>query len=489
MTFAKGGKRFFDDSRMIMVFVLFLTLALSEGVILAIQSEWYGMPIIGTKAFLIVIMLGDLWFHVFCIRAFAIKEKDLKASYQKQKDNHITNLQPFWSVFDIDDNKLMYIDGRMGMLVFMKHGYVYGRPPQHKATHFNGLTQFIGELSLKGYEIRHFNLAVVDANTEGLDSLQIGMASMRTTPLYAYQSAVYDYVREVCKQVSTVEHEYYLVLGNTMNHILNLETDVTTAMTHLQGTLMTNVHIATPKEIYEFIQKYYNITYTDVRKLMSTQVYGSDKKLIKVLESYYDEPEPEEVEIKEEAVTPEADLMLERLLEEQKEADAKAMYLMGKVILDIEDQEPEKPKQEEQEESGGLLGLPSGGQEGLPSGGQEGLSEGNQKGLPEGNQKGLSEPKPVEPESLTGIGTQWEADLDLDDLDEEEEAEPEIPRKPIVQLAPRKPVIQEEQVVPGEQRSTAKETSSVGVRAEPTSAFEGSALEESDLDEIDLDEM
>lgn len=314
---------------------------------MAIHSDWYGIPFLGSQPCLVILMLADLFLHIFLVRVFVIREKELKASYQKQRDNHITSLKPFWSVFDIDDRKLMYIDGRVGTLVFMKHGYVYGRHPKHRDTHFTGLTYFIGELSLKGYEIRHFNIAVVDPNTIGLDKIQANMGDIRNTPLYSYQTALYNYVRDVCKQVSTVEYEYYLVIGNTMSHILNLEEDVRMAMGQLRGTLMTDIKLADTKEIYRFLQQYYNITYADVRKLMSSQVYGDKRKLITVLENYYSElekPAPKPVQKPAPKPAPVQDDFLAQLLAAEKEADATALYVMGKVLLDEESQPEQEAK-------------------------------------------------------------------------------------------------------------------------------------------------
>lgn len=342
-TFAKVGKRFFTDSRLVLLFGLLITLALSEGFLVALNSELYGMPIVGTQAFMIFTMIADVWLHVFLARVFVVKEKDLKASYQKWRDNHITTLKPFWSVFDIEDGKLMYIDGRVGMLVYMKHGFVYGRPPQHRLTHYHGVTQFMGELSLKGYELRQFNLQVVDPNTDGLDKLQAGMARIRNTPLYNYQKAVYNHVRDVCQKVSTVEHEYYLVIGNTMAHILNIDADVRAAMGYLQGTLMTGIHTATNAEVYEFIQVYNNITYADVKKLKTSQVYGGESKLIKVLEVYYSDDEVARLAVEKikkpevPVVSAEVSDIVAKLLKDEQEADSQVFSVISTIYCDEDD--------------------------------------------------------------------------------------------------------------------------------------------------------
>ena len=293
MTFVKAGKKYFTDGRMLILFLLFLGDCLCSGVLISVHSTWYAIPVIGQKWFLGVAMLALQGCFLFVARIFVIQEKQLKASYVKQRNHHITNLEPFWSIFDIDQGRILYIDGRVGRLIALRHGHKYGRPPKHRSMHFTRLTNFIGELAKKGYELKYYNIEVSDPNTRGLNRIQGSLDQFRHSKLYKVESLRLDYIRNVCKKVSDIEYEYYLVIANTMTHVTHMDEDIRIATQQLKGTLYDGIKICDEPDIFQFITLYYGIRFADIATLMSNQVFDTGEPLITVMENFFEEEEEE----------------------------------------------------------------------------------------------------------------------------------------------------------------------------------------------------
>lgn len=296
LTLDNSNREFFSEGSWILLGCLILLQGILNVGVIALYNNNKYLNVIGTPVFLILGLIFVNWFCIFIIRKTVFKEKLLIRIYKDAKEYSVTNLSKFWGIYNIDDTRLMFVDGRIGTIIGMERGYKYGRPAGFEKVHYDCVTRFLREFLKNGYSIKYYNRSVNDANLDPLNDIERSIARMKGTGVYTIESAVIRHYRAITTTLADSEKEYYLITCRDINRINNLDQVCADAMSILGDSMYIGIHRLNEHELYGFIQDYYGLKYINVAGLIRDVFKRNNKRLVAIQEIIYQDSLDRDIE-------------------------------------------------------------------------------------------------------------------------------------------------------------------------------------------------
>lgn len=240
---------------------------------------WYATPF-----FLIPLDFVITYSIIWVVRKVIFKENDLLKAYESNKINEIADLSFLWDIFNIEDNRIYYLNGYVAAVVQFKHGYIYDRPDMHKDIHRKTVQQAIGSIARRGYHFKYYNREVKDSNLEPLYKTKDMIAKEAGSRPFNLITDILNHVERVCTDIGTIEVETYVVIATDMYTIQGLDLAIEEMIAATRNGLFTFAERLDNDEIYNFICSLYDITSIDSDHILSRKFKNSNLQVVKQLE-------------------------------------------------------------------------------------------------------------------------------------------------------------------------------------------------------------
>lgn len=249
--------------------------------------KWTASPL-----FLIPLDLALLYFIVWLVRKFVFKEGQLLKAYRDNKNNQVSDLGFMWDIFNIEHNRIYYLNGYVGAVVQFRHGYIFDRPELHRDIHRQTIQQAIGSLAKKGYQFRFYNREVKDSNLDSLYETKRKISKNAGSDSYNLITDILNHTERVCTDIATIEVETYVVIATDMYTIQGLDVAVEEMIAATRNGLYTFAERMDDVQIYNFICNLYGITSINVDDILSRKFRDKQLQVVRELEVYRDASVP-----------------------------------------------------------------------------------------------------------------------------------------------------------------------------------------------------
>lgn len=248
-----------------------------------------GLTWTASPLFLIPLDLALLYFILWIVRKFVFKENQLLKAYKNNKNNQVSDLGFMWDIFNIEHDRIYYLNGYVGAVVQFRHGYIFDRPELHRDIHRQSIQQAIGSLARKGYQFRFYNREVKDSNLTTLYETKRKISKNAGSDSYNLITDILNHTERVCSNIATIEVETYVVIATDMYTIQGLDVAVEEMIAATRNGLYTFAERMDDIQIYNFICNLYGTTSINVDNILSRKFRDRQLQVVRELEVYRDD--------------------------------------------------------------------------------------------------------------------------------------------------------------------------------------------------------
>lgn len=258
------------------------------GVIIAlsISNSFMFSPILGSKPFLIIMILIAFYIATLFLRKFVFKEKELMRLYAEMLEHEITTLNNIWEIFIIENNVASFYDSSSKVFLKCESGFTVSRPPNHESQHRDKVRDFIAYLTKRGYSIDYYNYKNRDANVAPLDNTEKLIRRNKNKVLQDYGATLLKKCRTLGSVCEESKVEYWVVTAPDVGSSAYLEASVEVAASILQGSVYTNIQICGESDIVEFLELVFKIKGINITEMTSGQLIETSQKIIRIVKTY-----------------------------------------------------------------------------------------------------------------------------------------------------------------------------------------------------------
>lgn len=159
-------------------------------------------------------------------------------------------------------------DGRVGVIIRLKHGYIYNRPPAHEQSHREQCQEALAFLLRSGYYVSYYNREIQDSNLEPLKATKANLDAFKETEMYNDLQAIIQHITYVCSNVAFSEEEYYLIIANNQHTIEQLDKAVHHFSLTLQGSLYLECKQLDNEELMKFPMMLFGLQFINNDQLL-----------------------------------------------------------------------------------------------------------------------------------------------------------------------------------------------------------------------------
>lgn len=317
---AFGGAQFVSISAAVVVAVL-----LQVG-LLTFYADNHGFNFFANGFILVAFDIAALYFILWILRKFVFKEDQLLRAYEATKTNEVSDLSLMWDIFNIENNRICFVNGYVATVVRLQHGYVYDRPERHTEMHRECIKNAIAFLNRKGYWFRYYNREVKETNLEPLYKTERLLEQDKGTDFYNLETDIINHVKKLCTSIASTELELYMIIAPDIYTIQDIDIATEEFMSHLKGSLFTFSKRLDTDELYKFMCDYYDLQSIDVDKILKQKYRDTTINVVNVVDVVMEEPVESDVEEQSEEVD-EVFLEYQRMLEESQNKQEDDIYL------------------------------------------------------------------------------------------------------------------------------------------------------------------
>ena len=271
-----SGKQIIGFVIAVLVFILLQVLAVRVNDILTTRTSLH----------LLIAVLADIaltYFLIFLIRKIVLKEDELMRNYAYSLDLQQTDIGFCWDIFAIKEDRIFYVNGVQAKIVCLSHGYLLDRPENQETLHRDSIKNALSVLTRQGYKFLYYNREVKDSNLGSLNATERRLHKYRDYPVYQPAYDIIKHTYKACSTIATVEHEYYVILADTMETIRKLDFVTEEFLHNLHGGIYVKREVLDNAGVWDFITQLYGISYIDTSSLLSKKFEDADLHLVDIV--------------------------------------------------------------------------------------------------------------------------------------------------------------------------------------------------------------
>ena len=243
---------------MVMAFILFII------VLYAIGQQGKGADI--------WLYLGLWLIGAFYIGRFVIfEEKAQKKNMQNLKKYAVTTPALFWNIPFVKDTQdgaiVIYADGKVGVIVKFERDTISGLDSDAKENHFDAVSDFIREITLKGYS--HMMMDIMEPSGEDprFKEMDREASNSDNKSIRKFMESQVGYIKNLARN-SLYDNEYYLIYTFDTSKIDNILSDVVRAVNIAMDGCYIGYKILRKSAIVKFIQQEDNVKFFNINDAM-----------------------------------------------------------------------------------------------------------------------------------------------------------------------------------------------------------------------------
>lgn len=287
LTLDNSTKSTFGEKQMLASAALVIAFVFIQIGVIIVHSNYAGIYWYASLWFLVPLDIVATYILVWIFRKAIMHENMLLKVYATNKAKEVTDLGFMWDIFDIKGNKIYYINGRVGTVVDVQHGYIFDRPTNHPDLHRATIRKAMGDLENRGYLVNYYNREVKDSNLEPLYKTERLLQHERGSSVYNLGMDILNHTKAVCRNIATIEHEYFLIIAPDMYTIQSIDQAAEEFVNNLKGGLYNFIKRLSGLEILEWFCMLYGVKFIDTAKLLSNKFKYEEMRLVTVLETIH----------------------------------------------------------------------------------------------------------------------------------------------------------------------------------------------------------
>lgn len=245
-------------------------------------------PLTGGGVALVVIVTTVV--YQFILRYVVIEERYFYRMYKKMQENKNPKSDIFWNIASIRESSrgsiLMFADLKIGVMIKLDKDSIIGKDEQFEEAHFDAISDFYKEISLRQYEFVQLNLmeqAGKDPRIAKLDDLVVNCENKNVSKLIELQLG---YLKSITR-ATLYETDYVLIYTKDINKMDQIIDDVEDIVYKILDGAFIGYEILNLNDVVDIHKEIYGVSYFDASEAAMNTFRNSNfkvKKAIQLLE-------------------------------------------------------------------------------------------------------------------------------------------------------------------------------------------------------------